>query len=88
MATTVSFKRKTYGIASITGISNLTKAFKSGQGLTAMQRVGEGLKGAGKMSAIGLGTTAVGAGVAGAKFAGDAKEALHGDMGKENGMGF
>ena len=53
-----------------------------------MQRVGEGLKGAGKMSAIGLGTTAVGAGVAGAKFAGDAKEALHGDMGKENGMGF
>lgn len=61
---------------------------KAGQQLTAGQRAKAGLKSVGSMAGYGLGATAVGAGIAGGIAANQAKKALTGEMGEENGAGY
>ena len=82
----IILRDKNFGIAGLTGIANLGKAFgAAGKGLSTGQKLWEGTKGVAKIGAIGaVGTAAVG----GAKYVGSSKKALEGEMGNENGAGY
>lgn len=78
----IVLRRKQFAFGTF-GVVNLTRALGAGKGatMTGAQRFGQAAMGVGKLGLTGL---AVGGAIGGAKAAKATKDALTGDMGKEN----
>lgn len=80
----IILRDKSFGVVS--PLTNLGKAFGSAsKGLSAGTRFKEATKGVGKIGGLALGAGGL---YAGAKTVGTTKDALEGNMGKENGFGY